>query len=141
MFVTNPYTFQELVERVHAPALAYLECLSRRSLETISRHWVPVDGLDDHEESNIVSIAVLQKCRSNYVLKEWDAGAFHQFLNMDLNANTDVTIQCLLQAHSTGLGPGQCLDDFLFKSQTSRDEYFSYNAWTGDNLDDRGADA
>ena len=141
MFVTNPYTFQELVERVHGPALQYLECLSRRSLETISCHWNPVDGLDDHEESNIVSIAVLQKCRSNYVLKEWDAGAFHQFLSTNVNPDTDDTIQCLLQAHAAGLGPGQCLDDFLFRSQTSRDEYFSYSAWTGDNFEKRGADA
>lgn len=127
-YVVNPYTYDELVGLVEANAREHLRCLSQQNADRITPcPWTAVPGLDDLPVlESITSIAVLQKCRKNFLLKEWDEGAFYQF--QGLAGVSDEIDQCILAQYEIGDGPGICLDDFLLRNNITKEEYFAYEA-------------
>jgi hypothetical protein len=70
-YVTNPYSFSELLVRLGGKVEPYLKCISQlgdgtSELDDCSdlKPWVAL--IDDQNSLDIISISVLQRCRANY---------------------------------------------------------------------------
>jgi hypothetical protein len=73
---------------------------------------------------DVISIAVIQRCKANYHLKQWDDGAGYKFKDMLLQLGT--IGRCLADSHVNGFGKHQCMMDHFADIGASRDEYFMY---------------
>jgi len=70
-YVNNPYSFLELLLRLGDTVDPYLRCISQLGDGTGEQNdcsalkpWV--DGIDNFNALDVVSISVLQRCRANY---------------------------------------------------------------------------
>ena len=70
-YVTNTYSFKELLAQLGDKVQPYLKCISQLGDGTGERYdcsdlkpWV--HGLDDENSLDVISISVLQRCRANY---------------------------------------------------------------------------
>lgn len=69
-YVYNPFSMQELSEKLGAGMNAYLECMS--SSRTLG-DCRPV-RVDVFDAAGISPMSVLTRCRENYAQRQWDAG-------------------------------------------------------------------
>lgn len=128
-YVNNPYNYDSLAAMVEQRAKEYLKCLAALDGERSSCLWSPVPGIDDGSSlEGKTSIAILQKCRTNYLLKEWDVGAFKAFFNF--NGDLTDTERCLVEDGEAGLGAQRCLEEHLFANNITKDRYFAYEEET-----------
>ena len=70
-YVTNPYSFSDLLVKLDGRVQPYLKCISQLGDVTgesdncsTLKPWV--EGIDDQNSLDIISIGVLQRCRANY---------------------------------------------------------------------------
>ncbi len=128
----------------------YLECISERGNvnSAVDNKTNIKDLLDDEncnkirpsvpelEEQQVSSIAVLERCKSNYQQKQWDVGAFllydtelaYKLISGTTNTPpampaTDPVGQCLLRAEKNRESNLYCMNEYLsatyFKESTS----------------------
>jgi hypothetical protein len=83
-FMTNPYTFSQLKAKM-GNVYAYLLCLSQKYADAgepipdCARLKPYVPNIDDMSDLDVMSIAVLSRCRANYQQKRWDEGAYKYY--------------------------------------------------------------
>lgn len=76
VYVFNPYTYEELITHPGMErADLYLQCLSGKT-DVSSGCDSLAPRIDALEEQHVTALAVVQRCRDNYYLEQWDAGAW-----------------------------------------------------------------
>eukprot|EP00961_Rhodomonas_salina_P079000 1062346-Rhodomonas_salina.1 len=160
-YIVNPYSMDELGEAMgRVTSLSkgvsgatwnsldkYLLCLSRPEkfgeefpFEDTARCLDLKPSLPRIESQGVDTVAVLGRCRANFQLKEWDAGAWAMFDNNNEASNDRPVLpdeimeigQCLLQAHEMGQGGASCRDNYLRKLGVDINAYFSYESVEGE---------
>ena len=128
--VWNPYTYQELQGKLAGRMDEYLLCASRSNFCT-----VPNDNV--FSSQGVSMMAVLTRCRQNYVNRQWDPAAYalydQQMLDLHVpggvrpraRAPSDGVGGCLLEKSSKGASNQACLDALsLVRGWT--ETYWSY---------------
>jgi hypothetical protein len=131
-YVDNKITYHSLVAAM--PTISqYLQCISRLTSGTSSSDCAAykphVPFLDDGNQLDIVSIAVLARCRANYQQQVWDEGAFRRYeLEYTMGSVRVVGSlgDCLVTAHENSLSNAGCLQDYLNSVGLSKASYFGY---------------
>ena len=134
-YVYNPLTYDELRAALSGKVDRYLECISKRG-QVVSEQE---EGEDDGEpcpnlkpsvpvldSQQVSAIAVLERCKSNYQQKQWDAGAYVLYdanLSEELASSgsiapprmdpDDPVGKCLLRAEKTKQSNLACMNDYL----------------------------
>lgn len=116
--VWNPYSYRELQARVGKRLDDYVDAASE-SLNVVA----PNEAV--FEDQGVSVLAVLNRCRQNYINKQWDPAAFVRYdgdmLQREIRGGVQVVKgvpedgvgQCLLDSLRSGVGNGACLDSFL----------------------------
>ena len=151
-YVYNPLTYDELRSALEGKIDPYLECMSKRGQlnaaadseeneeqllsddERCEDLKPAVPALDSQQ---IGAIAVLERCKSNYQQKQWDAGAFllynNELASQLISSGTSVSLPvmdssdavgaCLVRAEKNREPNDACLTDYLslnyYKESTS----------------------
>lgn len=139
--VFNPYTLTEL--RVFMDtADDFLECLSSGDSSTSDCERLrPTADLLEAQGADVMT--VMTRCRSNYVNKQWDAGAAFIFApeliqeftgfagtiidGFDSSFYPESVIECMFISIERNIGNDACLDLFLYAIGQTADEYFTYD--------------
>lgn len=128
--VWNPYSYRELQARVGKRLDDYVEAASG-SLNAVA----PNEAV--FEDQGVSVLAVLTRCRQNYINKQWDPAAFVRYdggmLEREIRGGVqpvngapgDGVGQCLLDSVARGVGNGACLDSFL-RSRGYNSLYWGY---------------
>lgn len=137
-YIFNPLTYGELRDQLSGGSIdKYLECMSMRSqipqtsededIETVQKRCdelKPRVSVLDYDQQ-VSAIAVLERCKSNYQQKQWDAGAFllydhdraRQLISTSGDVpempSTDSVGQCLLRADRNKESNLDCMDGYL----------------------------
>lgn len=128
--VWNPYTYQQLQDKLNGVMDAYVNTASASNVAEPPTDQVFV-------EQGVSMIAVLTRCRQNYVNHQWDPSAYVQYSQDMVNREVmggakrqATSIQdgvggCLMESSLKGVGNGACLDAFL-ASKGATSDYWSY---------------
>jgi hypothetical protein len=130
--VWNPYTYQELQAKLTGVMDAYVE----QAGVTVS---VKPPNDEVFAKQGVSIMAVLTRCRQNYVNEQWDPAAYARYdqnvLDKELTAvsphptaadSGDGVGACLLDSAAAGVGNGACLDAFLMSKGVSASSYWAY---------------
>ena len=145
--IFNPYTFQELRDVMEGKITEYLACVSGQ-FDRDANCWEREPVLPRLEQQGVSTLAVFNRCRSNYVYSQWDEAAallFDYTKNEDLiqisalitqyfNLDTYTTqeeyhesvAQCMLQSLQDGISNSNCLKIYLRGKKLGTSEYFAY---------------
>ena len=115
--VWNPYSYAELQALVGDKLDAYAAAAS-------SSHGAVPPQDPVFQAQGVSLLAVLTRCRQNYVSKQWDPAAFARYdsavmsrevrgASFALGSASDGVGKCLLDSAARGAGNGACLDSFL----------------------------
>jgi hypothetical protein len=130
--VWNPYTYQELQARLAGVMDDYLERAGEDVMAAVPNDEVFV-------RQGVSIMAVLTRCRQNYVNEQWDPAAYARYdqgvIDRELTGVTPVPMAadagdgagaCLLESAAKGAGNGACLDAFLAGRGQSGAMYWAY---------------
>lgn len=129
--VWNPYTYQQLQDKLAGRMDDYVRCAS-----TSLSCTVPND--DVFASQGISMMTVLTRCRQNFVNQQWDPAAFAMYDKNTLNLHVPGAVRprvkdpsdgvgaCLLRSSETGATNGACLDA-LSRQRGWTDTYWGYN--------------
>ncbi len=160
-YIYNPHTYDELRSMMGDGKIdIYLECVSAYRVQDYLK--VDLDEIDSIDQINeecsrmmpkvpileqqmVSSIAVVERCKSNYQQKQWDVGAF--MLYDSSRAPEEITVQvpympldddavgrCLLRAEKNRESNGACMMDYIsakFFRQGSPSIYWRYEKVLG----------
>lgn len=130
IYVYNPYTFEELIEKLSEYTIGYsvddyLQCLSSDAQK--DKKCAPMRPKVEYlNVQGVSTLAVLQKCRTNYQQKQWDQAAYLLYdpiLSKKLlqgpvtmferigriQSSVADTGKCLLHSNSMGEGNSGCM--------------------------------
>jgi len=130
--VWNPYTYQELQDRLAGTMDAFLE-------EAGSDASASAPNDEVFARQGVSIIAVLTRCRQNYVNGQWDPAAYVAYdqyaLDREVTSVTpaptaadpgDGAGACLLESAAKGAGNGACLSAFLKARGEVEATYWAY---------------
>ncbi len=134
-YVYNPLTYDELRGALAGKVDRYLECISKRgqvvaSTEEDEDSGEPCPNLKPSvpvlDSQQVSAIAVLERCKSNYQQKQWDAGAYVLYdanLSEELASSgsiapprmhpEDPVGKCLLRAEKTKQSNLACMNNYI----------------------------
>jgi len=147
--VFNPYSLEELRVLAAGSIDAYLACISGDADGSTCHDLEPRDPLGLLEQQGVSLLAVLARCRGNYVARQWDDGSALLFAPErapDLSEATRATLlrmrepysepliaACMLEALAEGAGTDRCLDLLLQLRGLGRSEYFALEPVAADS--------
>jgi hypothetical protein len=133
-YVNNPYSHTILLGYLETLP-AYLRCISQLA-DGVGNRWENCDtlkpkvpGIDDEQSLDVMSIAVLGRCRANFQQQQWDEGAYHKY-ELDYEKGIPRVPgsvgDCLVTAHTNSLSNTGCLQDYLNFHSMTKASYFAY---------------
>lgn len=148
--IYNPYSLTELL--AFATTLEqYLACVGSGNADDIAGGCDAVEPkAPELERQGVKTLAVLTRCRSNYVNRQWDSGAVYLFqpslsedlvnevarIERDFNpASMPATVvECMAVSIEQATLADGCLDLFLNDLGLTSEEYFTYDEKTAPAL-------
>jgi hypothetical protein len=133
-YIYNPMTYGQLRTALQGKIDPYLECISMRSQLNMEEDEESVEERCDKlkpkipeiERQQVSAIAVLERCKSNYQQKQWDAGAFLLYdydrlvqavtmttIALPVMPSSDSVGACLLKREKNKESNLGCMQDYL----------------------------